>query len=92
MLKSPFHPGHFLRQLIAEHAISQSQLARHLGVQIGVINQICKEKRGISPGMAMKLSMALGTSPEFWLNLQMAFELGQLQKLSKAIRPLIKVA
>ena len=92
MLKSPFHPGHFLRQLVAEHNISQTQLARHLGVQIGVINQICNEKRGISPGMAIKLSMALGTSPEFWLNLQTAFELGQLERPTRTIRSLIKVA
>ncbi len=77
MLRSPFHPGHYLRQLVAEHGISQTRLAKHLGVQISVINQICTEKRGISPAMAMKLSMALGTSPEFWLNLQMAFDLGR---------------
>ena len=92
MLKSPFHPGYFLKQLVAEHGVSQTRLAKHLGIQIGAINQICNEKRGISPGMAMKLSMALGTSPEFWLNLQMAFELGQLGKPSRAIRRLINVA
>jgi antitoxin HigA-1 len=76
MFKSPYHPGNLLKKLIGEHGISQTQLARLLGAQIGVINQICNEKRGISPGMAIKLSMALGTSPEFWLNLQTAFELG----------------
>jgi addiction module HigA family antidote len=91
MIKSPFHPGHYLRQLVAEHGISQTRLAHHLGVQIGVINQICNEKRGISPAMAMKLSMALRTSPEFWLNLQMAFELQQLGKPPRGIRPLIKM-
>jgi addiction module HigA family antidote len=92
MLKLPFHPGHFLKKLVEEHGISQTNLARHLGVQIGVINQICNEKRGISPLMATRLSMALGTSPELWLNLQIAYELGQLRKPDKAIRPLIKVA
>jgi addiction module HigA family antidote len=89
MVKSPFHPGYFLRQLVGEHGISQTRLARHLGVQIGVINQICTEKRGISPAMALKLSMALGTSPEFWLNLQMAYELGTQKKLGRVIRPLV---
>jgi addiction module HigA family antidote len=92
MLKSPFHPGHYLRQLVGEHGITQTRLARHLGVQIGVINQICNEKRGISPAMAMKLSLALRTSPEFWLNLQMAFDLGRERKPTRAIRPLFKVA
>jgi antitoxin HigA-1 len=69
MLKSPFHPGMFLRRLLAEHGITQTRLARHIGVQIGVINQICNEKRGISAAMALKLSKALSTTPQFWLNL-----------------------
>ena len=56
MIRSPFHPGMFLRNLLNEHRLSQSRLARHIGVQIGVINQICNEKRGISAGMAVKLS------------------------------------
>jgi addiction module HigA family antidote len=92
MFKSPHHPGKFLKRLIGEHRISQARLARHLGMQIGVINQICNEKRGISPAMAMKLSMAFRTSPELWLNLQMAYELGRLPKRVRTIRPLIKVA
>ena len=91
MLKSLFHPGHYLRALLDEHDISQTRLARHLGVQIGVINQICNEKRGISPAMAVKLSMALGTSAAFWLNLQIAYELGR-QGASLPIKPLVRVA
>jgi antitoxin HigA-1 len=91
MLKSPYHPGHFLRQLLVEHAVSQTRLARHIGVQIGVVNQICNEKRGISAAMALKLSQALGTTPQFWLNLQTAYELGR-QTQSQTIKPLVGVA
>jgi antitoxin HigA-1 len=91
MLRSPFHPGHFLRQLLAEHDISQTRLARHIGVPVGVINQICNDKRGISAGMALKLSQSLGTSPEFWLNLQAAYELGR-EPASGHIKPLVRVA
>jgi len=91
MIKSPFHPGMFLRQLLDEHSLSQSRLARHVGVQIGVINQICNEKRGISAGMAVKLAGALGTTPEFWLNLQTAYELGRT-KARPPSKPLIRVA
>lgn len=91
MLKSPFHPGMFLRRLLKEHAITQSCLARHIGVQIGVINQICNEKRGISAAMAMKLSHALGTTPQFWLNLENAYDLGRTQ-VKRTIKPLIRVA
>ena len=91
MIRSPFHPGLFLRRLLAEHGLSQTRLARHIEVQIGVINQICNEKRGISAGMALKLGSALGTSPEFWLNLQTAYELGRA-KPKASIKPLIRVA
>ena len=91
MIHSPFHPGHFLRQLLSEHGISQTRLAKHLNVQIGVINQICNEKRGISPMMAIRLSQALSTSPEFWLNLQTAYELGQ-HDVALKIKPLVRVA
>jgi addiction module HigA family antidote len=91
MLKSPFHPGMYLRKLLAEHGITQTRLAHHLGVQIGVINQVCNEKRGISPGMAIKLAGALGTSPELWLNLQTAYELNRARSV-KQVRPLIRVA
>jgi addiction module HigA family antidote len=91
MIRSPFHPGMFLRKLLTEHELTQTRLAHHIGVQIGVINQICKEKRGISAGMAVKLAGALGTSPEFWLNLQTAYELGQTKRLP-LIKPLIRVA
>ena len=76
MLKSPFHPGHFLRQLLNEHGIAQTQLAKHVHVQIGVINQICNEKR---------------TTPEFWLNLQTAYELARA-KNDRPIKPLVRVA
>ena len=91
MLKSPFHPGIYLRRLLAEHEISQTRLAHHIGVQIGVINEICNGKRGISAPMAVKLGSALRTSPELWLNLQTAFELGQTN-LKRPIKPLIKAA
>ena len=90
MLKSPFHPGMFLRQLLDEHGISQSQLARHIGVQVGVINQICNHKRGISANMAVKLALALRTSPGFWLNLQTAYDLGRTKPAK--ITPLVRVA
>lgn len=91
MIRSPFHPGRFLRQMLEEHALSQSRLARHIGVQIGVINQICKEKRGISAAMAVKIAGALGTTPEFWLNLQTAYELGRTNARGPS-KPLIRVA
>src|SRR5215208_6770554 len=69
------HPGKVLADELQERGISQSALASHIGVLSKTINEICRGKRGISAAMAMKLSMALGASAEFWLNLQKNWEL-----------------
>ena len=74
------HPGLVLDDELAERDITQTQLARHIGVFPKTINEICRGKRGISAEMAVKLSRALGASPVFWLNLQKNWELGQVDE------------
>jgi antitoxin HigA-1 len=63
-----------------EVEITQSALAKHIGVLPKTINEICRGKRGISAEMAMKLSKALGGSPQFWLNLQNNWEISQIDQ------------
>ncbi|MBP9838895.1 MAG: HigA family addiction module antidote protein [Proteobacteria bacterium] len=75
MLRNTVHPGEFLQEILEERGISQSRLAKHIGVESGVINLICKGKRGISASMAKKLARALGTDSELWLNLQSSYDL-----------------
>jgi addiction module HigA family antidote len=83
------HPGHVLLDELSERAISQTALATHIGVLSKTINEICRGKRGISAEMAMKLSRALGASPEFWMNLQTNWELNQVnQSAVKKIKPI----
>jgi addiction module HigA family antidote len=72
------HPGKVLLDELVEIQINQSTLAAHIGVLPKTINEICRGKRGISAEMAHKLSRALGASPEFWLNLQLNWELSQV--------------
>ena len=70
------HPGRFLYEDFLEPlGVSQSALARHIGVNPRVINEICREKRGVSPRMAQLLEAALGMSAEFWMNAQAAYDL-----------------
>ena len=70
------HPGRFLYEDFLETlSISQSALARHIGVNPRVINEICRGKRSISPRMAQLLEAALGISAEFWMNAQAAYDL-----------------
>jgi antitoxin HigA-1 len=65
---TPIHPGEVLKDELEEVGLTQSALAKHIGVLPKTINEICRGKRGISAEMAMKLSKALGGSPQFWLN------------------------
>ena len=71
-------PGSVLRIEIEESlGISQEQLAAAMGVSRLTINEIVNEKRTVTAEMALKLSKALGTDPEFWLNLQQRMDLGR---------------
>ncbi len=78
---TPVHPGDVLRDELEEIDLTQSALAKHIGVLPKTINEICRYKRGISAEMAMKLSRALGGSPQFWLNLQNNWEISQLNEI-----------
>jgi antitoxin HigA-1 len=79
MLPNTIHPGQFLQDILSDRQISQAQLARHIKVEPGVINLICKGKRGISAVMAKKLARALGTDPELWINLQSSYDMTQAE-------------
>jgi len=74
------HPGEVLQDELEEIGLTQSALAKHIRVLPKTINEICRRKRGISADMAMKLSKALGGSPQFWLNLHNNWELSQLDE------------
>jgi len=85
---TPIHPGEVLRDELEEIGLTQTALAKHIRILPKTINEICRGKRGISAEMAMKLSKALGGSPQFWLNLQNNWELSQLnQDAFKNIKP-----
>jgi antitoxin HigA-1 len=74
----PTHPGEILEEeFLKPLGISQVAFAAHLGVPVQRINELVRGKRGITPETAWLLSQALNTTPEFWLNLQMTFDLTQ---------------
>ncbi len=77
---TPVHPGEVLKDELEELGLTQTALARHIGVLPKTINEICRGKRGISAEMSMKLSKAFGGSAQFWLNLQNSWEISQLDK------------
>ena len=70
-MHNPPHPGEFITEAYLEpNAISGRELAMKLGVAASTLNRILKHTSGISPEMALRLSKALGRSPESWLALQ----------------------
>lgn len=73
----PFtHPGIILKEEFAEPlSLTQAKLAHDLDVGIKTISELYNEKRGISPLMAIKLSVYFGTTPEFWMNLQNNYDI-----------------
>ena len=65
------HPGEvLLKDFLEPMELSQTDLAKHLNVSIQRINELVRGKRGVTPDTAWLLAKALGTSPEFWMNLQ----------------------
>lgn len=91
------HPGEILREeFLAPMGISAYRLSVELGVSAPTVNDIVREKRGITPEMAARLAKYFGTSEQFWLNLQDAFAVHQVKKKYskqlRAIKPLAVAA
>ena len=90
--RTPTHPGLVLKSEFLEPlGITQVAFAAHLGVPVQRINELVRGKRGITPETAWLLSQALGTTPEFWVNLQSAFDLAR-SRPTAAVKPLVSVA
>ncbi|NBC21396.1 MAG: HigA family addiction module antidote protein [Alphaproteobacteria bacterium] len=75
MIRIKVHPGELLAEELEEIAVSPAELAREIGVPANRISQILAGKRGITADTALRLGRWFGTSPEFWLNLQNAYDL-----------------
>ena len=83
MLREDFMP---------DYGLTVASLADALGVSRQTVNEILRERRAVSPAMALMLSRLFGNSPEFWLNAQRAVDLWEEKKRQekklKRIRPL----
>lgn len=89
----PIHPGEHLQEIIEELGISQYRLAKTIGVPPIRINAIIKRRRSITADTALRIGRALGTTPEFWLNLQRMYDLDVARSTSdvSGIEPLVEV-
>lgn len=88
--RTPTHPGEVLEEeFLKALGITQVALAEHIGVSVQRVNELVRGKRGMTPDTAWLLAQAFGTSPEFWLNLQAAYDLAQARP-TRAVRRLRK--
>jgi len=72
----PIHPGEILREeFLAPLRLSANALAVEFKVPAPRINDIVRERRAVTPDTALRLSRYFGTSPEFWMDLQTAYDL-----------------
>jgi len=83
------HPGEHLAEELEALRMSAAELARKIQVPTNRVTQILNGRRAVTGDTALRLAHFLGTSPEFWLNLQSLYELRLAQKkLGKSIRAL----
>jgi addiction module HigA family antidote len=74
--RDPTHPGEMLlEEFLRPLMLTQSAFAAHIGVSFKRINEIVKGKRSVTPETAWLFSQALGTTPQFWMNLQTTYDL-----------------
>ena len=79
--RKPTTVGEMLREeFLLPLGLTQIVVADHIGCEVKAINRLVNNKTSITPVLALKLSSAFGTTPEFWLNLQMANDLWELKK------------
>ncbi|MFO0806979.1 MAG: HigA family addiction module antitoxin [Gemmataceae bacterium] len=72
----PSHPGEILvHEFLEPLGVTQVAFAQHIGVPLQRVNEIARGRRGVSPETAWLFSQALGTSPEFWIRLQVNHDL-----------------
>ena len=71
----PIHPGEFLAETLYELGFSQAQFARAIGVSPMRVSHVVNRTRPVTAELALLFGRALGQSPQYWLNLQAAYDL-----------------
>jgi len=89
--RPPTHPGEMLlEEFLKPLDLSQAEAARKLGISFVRLNELVRQKRGVTPDTALRLSQVFGTSAEFWLNMQQDWDLWHAQR-SPAAKEIAKL-
>ena len=90
--REPTHPGEMLLQeFLLPLGMTQRDLATAIRVPYQRVNEVVRKRRGVTPSTALRLSKFLGTSPDFWMSLQLRWDLYHAQRAEadqiESIRP-----
>lgn len=89
----PIHPGEFLEEVLDDRGISQAALARVIGVSPMRISHVLRGERPVTAELALRFGRAFGQSPQYWLNLQSAYDLKLAEReFEKSLRAVRKLA
>lgn len=75
----PTHPGEILREELECRGITQTTLAKEIGIKVSLLNELINGKRAFSIEYSMLIEAALGIDADFWMNLQTAYDKGKVQ-------------
>lgn len=85
--RTPTHPGEVLNEeFLKPLGVTQVALAKHLEIPVQRVNELVKGKRGMTPETAWLLAGAFDTTPDFWINLQTAYDLVSARPSRKVSR------
>jgi len=83
--RQPTHPGEMLlEEFLNPMGITQRQLAEAIHVPYQRVNELVNQKRGVTPSTALRLARFFGVSADFWLNLQVRWDLYRAQQAEQA--------
>lgn len=94
MQRRPTHPGEMLREdFLPDYGLTVAELAKAINVSRQSVNELLRERRSLSPEMALRLARLFGNSPDFWLNAQRAIDLWNAKQAMRTevarIKPLV---
>jgi antitoxin HigA-1 len=82
--RCPSHPGALLREIVLPDAgLTQTELARQMGVSRLIVSEILREKRAVTADIAHRLGRIFGNGPELWLNMQKAVDLWEAEQANR---------
>ena len=87
----PTHPGEVLREEIESRGITQTKLANEIGVRVSLLNELINGKRDFTIEYAMMMEAALGIDADFWMRMQLGYNLKMAKRNKTFMEKLSKI-